>query len=144
MGLFDKLLGKYCPICCKRVRAETAGRGFFCPECGNFIHTDISWREDTAEDEVNASPEEMAERNARDLIAESGDVEEVRLKTDGGIEVLFASGRTVTLGSGYRFGYRGTGPTCFAVWLRASGFRVTDEQVAAMKAPMKLRGDENS
>lgn len=82
---------------------------------------------------------EAAEQNARELISQYGEVVQVNLKESKEIEVVFQGGQTATLGSLFKFGYQGTGPTCFAVWLRAAGFDVTNEAVAAMTAPKTLR-----
>jgi len=81
---------------------------------------------------------DMATRNAHDLIARYGKVLEVTLKPDGEIEVLFEKGGIATLGAGFKFGYPGAGSQCFAAWLRAAEFLVTDEEVAAMQAPLTL------
>lgn len=83
--------------------------------------------------------EEMAERNALELTAQHGEVLQVELKPNEEIEVTFAGGVKVILGSIFRFGYRGTGATCFVVWLRTAGFEVTDDDVARMKAPLTLK-----
>lgn len=83
--------------------------------------------------------EEAAEQNARELISQCGRVLEVCLKTNGQIEVVFEKGVVGTLGSIFKFGYSGTGPMCFAVWLQAAGFSVTTDAVACMKAPKTLR-----
>lgn len=78
-------------------------------------------------------------QNARELITQYGEVVQVNLKEGKEIEAVFQGGQTATLGPICQFGYQGTGPTCFAVWLRAAGFDVTDEAVAAMTAPKTLR-----
>ena len=80
-----------------------------------------------------------AQQNARELITQYGDVVQVNLKESKEIEVVFQGGQTATLGSLFQFGYQGTGPTCLAVWLRTAGFDVSDEDVAAMKAPKTLK-----
>lgn len=81
---------------------------------------------------------DMATRNAFDLIARNGKVLEITLKPDGEIEVLFEKGGTTTLGGVFKFGYPGTGTKLFAEWLRAAEFMVSDEEVEAMQAPLRL------
>jgi len=83
--------------------------------------------------------DEVAAQNARDLIAEHGEVVEVNLDTSGEIEAIFADGHRQVLEPMFKFGYEGTGPMCFAAWLRAAGFEATEEDVAEMRAPLTLR-----
>ena len=70
--------------------------------------------------------------------SESDRVVEVYLRESGNIEVLYGDGTTRRLQGPYSFGYSGTGPSYFAGWFRSIGFAITEEQVAAMKAPKTL------
>lgn len=43
-----------------------------------------------------------------------------------------------------KFGYRGTGPDCFYVFLGESGFNVSLEDIENIKAPCTLRRKEDA
>jgi ribosomal protein S27E len=81
----------------------------------------------------------MAGNNAVQLIKEHGSVLEVHLKEGGRIDAVFSSGVQVTLGSGFQYGYMGTGPDLFGGWLTAAGFEVTEGAIAQMERGMVLK-----
>ena len=84
------------------------------------------------------------------LIARYGKLTEVRClqgPVPQRIELLYEDGHglVVTKRSGNRdisiisFGYTGDGPSCFYLFLKASGFNITEETVTKIKAPCILR-----
>jgi len=93
-------------------------------------------------------------QEARRLIAEHGDLVEVRCVSgppDYRIELVFADGHEeiITEHSGriditmMKFGYMGTGPRCFHAFLNEAGFKdVSLEQLADMEGPQLLRKGE--
>jgi len=87
--------------------------------------------------------EQMGQQNARELVGRLGEVREVYLNPNGGIDVLFSSGTVATLGSLFKYGYSGSGPIAFSAWLREVGFLVTDGDVSNMTRPMVLRHPKN-
>jgi len=77
-------------------------------------------------------------KQVMDFKAQFGEPVEVRGKKNGDIDVCFASGVTATLGSGYKYGYQGTGPLLFWHFLDAAGFKVSWRRVEQLKAPFSL------
>jgi hypothetical protein len=94
--------------------------------------------------------EEVMKSLARFFIWEHGNLGEVRCVSGHDpcrIELVFADGHEVVVGdhSGdvditmMKFGYRGTGPSCFHAFLSEAGFNITDEQVSEIEAGTILR-----
>jgi hypothetical protein len=79
-----------------------------------------------------------AEEEYRRLKALFGNPRKIQLKENGDINVIFNNGDTITLGYPYKWGYYGTGPTLFRGFLKDAGFKVSEKQLAQMKAPFVL------
>jgi len=98
--------------------------------------------------------EQAMRQEARRLMAEHGDLVEVRCLSgppNYRIELAFADGHEeiITEHSGriditmMKFGYMGTGPRCFHAFLNEVGFKdISYEQLATMEGPQVLRKGE--
>jgi hypothetical protein len=99
---------------------------------------------------VTPEYEQVMRRLARFLTSEHGNLVEVRCVSRDDpwrIELVFADGHEIVIGdhSGrvditmMKFGYSGTGPSCFQAFLNEAGFDVTYEQVSRMEVGTILR-----